>query len=547
MSEKPTYKELEQKIKDLESLLHSDHKQNEKELIRLYQEQEDRINELYCLNRVAESIKWLESLKDILHDTVQLIPASLKYPEITRARIIFDGEEYISEGFEESSWRLSAEFLVRDKRGIVEVHYIEERPLKDEGPFLKEERSLLDSIAQMLGEAAEKEYIRKEKKQLEDQYRQAQKMESVGRLAGGVAHDYNNALTAIMGFTELAMMDSDPKGPFHDDLNQVLKAGRRAQDITRQLLAFARKQTIAPRVLDLNENVESMLKMLRRLIGEDIDFVWLPGKALGNVKMDPSQIDQILANLCLNARDAIKGVGKITIETGMVTLDKTYCDKHVGFVPGKFVLMSVSDNGCGMDKEILDNIFEPFYTTKAADKGTGLGLSTVYGIVKQNNGFINVYSEPGKGTSVKVYLTRHEGKTVEIQGENMEKIPQGNGETILVAEDNHPILKLTQKILSSLGYTVLTADTPKGAINLAREHTDKINLLITDVVMPEMNGFELSNTLKSLFSDLKCIFMSGYAANAIAHHGVFDPGVDFIQKPFSKRDLAAIVRKVLDK
>jgi two-component system cell cycle sensor histidine kinase/response regulator CckA len=371
-------------------------------------------------------------------------------------------------------------------------------------------------------------------------------MESVGRLAGGVAHDYNNALTAIMGFTDLALMDSDPEGPLHTDLNQVLKAARRAQDITRQLLAFARKQTIAPIVLNLNDNVESMLKMLRRLIGEDIDLVWLPGKALGNVKMDPSQIDQILANLCVNARDAITGVGKITIETGMVTLDKTYCDNHAGFVPGEFVLMSVSDNGCGMDKEILDNIFEPFFTTKTIDKGTGLGLSTVYGIVKQNKGFINVYSEPGKGTTINIYLPQHKGKAVKIQGESTAKIPQGCGETILVVEDNQPILKLAQKILEGLNYTVLIADTPKGAIRLAKEHTGKIHLLITDVIMPEMDGCELSEHLQSLFPDLKSIFMSGYTANIIAHQGVLDEGVHFIQKPFSKNDLATIVRKVLD-
>ncbi|MBU0464834.1 MAG: hypothetical protein KKE12_14750 [Proteobacteria bacterium] len=404
MSEKPTYEELEQRVKDLESVFHSDHKQNEQELKRLYQDQKKRFKELYCLNRVSESIRWLENLRDILHDIVQLIPASLKYPEITRVRIVFDGEEHVSEGFEESSWCLSAEFLVRDKRGIVEVFYIEERPLEDEGPFLKEERDLLDSIAHMLEEAAEKEYIRNEKQQLEDQYRQAQKMESVGRLAGGVAHDYNNALTAIMGFTDLAMMDSDPTGPLHTDLNQVLKAARRAQDITRQLLAFARKQTIAPIVLNLNSIVESMIKMLRRLIGEDIDLVWLPDKALGNVKMDPSQIDQILANLCVNARDAIAGVGKITIETGMVTLDKTYCDKHAGFVPGKFVLMTISDNGCGMDKEILDKIFEPFFTTKEPGAGTGLGLAVTNNIIAMHKGFIEIESKVGKGTKVIVTL-----------------------------------------------------------------------------------------------------------------------------------------------
>ncbi len=522
-------------------------KQNEQELIRLYQDQKERIKELYCLNRVAESIKWLESLKDILHDTVQLIPPSMKYPEITRARIVFDGEEHVSEGFKESDWCLSAEFRVRDKRGIVEVYYIEKRSLEDEGPFLKQERDLLNSIAQMLEEAAEKEYIRNEKNQLEAKYRQAQKMESVGRLAGGVAHDYNNALTAIMGFTELAIMDTDPEGPLQDDLNQVLKAARRAQDITRQLLAFARKQTIAPIVLDLNKNIKSMLKMLRRLIGEDIDLTWLPGKAIGNVKMDPSQIDQILANLCVNARDAIKGVGKITIETCKVTLDKTFCDNHAGFVPGEFVLMAIRDNGCGMDKEILDNIFEPFFTTKAADKGTGLGLATAYGIVKQNKGFINVYSEPDKGTTIKIYLPRHNGKAVKIQRENMAEIPQGRGETILVVEDDLPTLKLARKILERLNYTVLIADTPKEAMGIAQEHTGEIHLIVTDVIMPEMNGLELSKQLKSFYPGLKCMFMSGYANTTIAHHCVLDEGMNFIQKPFSNIDLATIIRKVLDR
>ncbi len=384
-------------------------------------------------------------------------------------------------------------------------------------------------------------------KQTEAQLRQAQKMESVGRLAGGVAHDYNNALTAIMGYTELAMMDSDPSGPLHADLNQVLKAGRRAQDITRQLLAFARKQTIAPIVLDLNKNVESMLKMLRRLIGEDIDLAWLPETGLWSVKMDPSQIDQILANLCVNARDAIEGVGKVTIETNTVVFDAAYCADHAGFVPGEFVQLSVSDNGCGMDKEILKKIFEPFFTTKDVDKGTGLGLSMVYGIVKQNNGFINVYSEPGNGTTIKIYLPRYKGKAVEIQGEITGTIPQGRSETILVVEDDQPILKLAQKILEGLNYNVLISDSPKGAIRMVKEQTGKIHLLITDVIMPEMNGRELSEHLQSLFPDLKCIFMSGYTSNAIAHHGVLDEGVHFVQKPFSKTDLATIIRKVLDR
>lgn len=384
-----------------------------------------------------------------------------------------------------------------------------------------------------------------EKIKLEEQYLQAQKMESVGRLAGGVAHDYNNALSVIMGFTELAMSDIDPKGQMYDNLKQVLNAGRRATDITRQLLAFARKQTISPIVLDLNKNVGTMLKMLRSLIGEEIDLVWTPGDNLWSVKLDPSQIDQILANLCVNARDAIKGVGKITIETCTVTLDKSFCARHKGFIPGEFVQLTVSDNGCGMDKEILNSIFEPFFTTKAVDKGTGLGLSTVYGIAKQNNGFIDVYSESGKGTSVKIYLPRHESKAAEIQEENTETILKGQGETILLVEDDHQILKLVHKLLNELGYTVLAAGTPKEAIELVKEQTSGIHLLFTDVIMPEMNGRELSERLKSFYPDLKCMFMSGYTADAIGHHGVLLKGEHFIQKPFSKKDLSKIVRKVL--
>jgi len=380
----------------------------------------------------------------------------------------------------------------------------------------------------------------------EEKFRQAQKMESVGRLAGGVAHDYNNALSVIMGFTELTLSKVDPKEQIHTDLTEVLKAARHAAEITRQLLGFARKQTITPLVLDMNKTVESILKMLRRLIGEDINFVWMPGGGLWHIKMDPSQIDQILANLCVNARDAIKGVGRLIIETQNIIFDKDYCIDHDGFIPGEFVMLSVSDDGCGMEKKILDNIFEPFFTTKDLDKGTGLGLSTVYGIVKQNNGLISVYSEPGKGTTIRIYIPRHGTETITTLKENKKKILRGQGETLLVVEDEPSVLRLAEKILSELGYNLLTASTPSEALEIVKEQMSKIHLVFTDVIMPEMNGLELARRIQLINPKAKCIFMSGHTANTIAHHGVLDESVYFIQKPFSKRDIAEIVRKVLD-
>ena len=381
-------------------------------------------------------------------------------------------------------------------------------------------------------------------RKLEDQFRQAQKMESVGRLAGGVAHDYNNMLSVILGYTQLALEKVEPDSSMQFFLQAILEAAQRSADITRQLLAFARKQIIAPQVIDLNETVEGMLKMLRRLIGEEINLTWRAGQGLWPVKMDPSQLDQILANLCVNARDAITGVGKVTIETVTVSLNKEYCKGHLDFAPGDFVLLTVSDDGCGMDKETLDKLFEPFFTTKEVGQGTGLGLATVYGIVKQNNGFISVYSEPGLGTTFKIYLPRHESDAADAQKEKAKAIPLGHGETILVVEDEVTILTLSRTMLESLGYAVLTASTTDEAMQLTKTHAGTIHLLITDVVMPEMNGRELAEQLHTLNPELKTLFMSGYTADVIAHHGVLAEGVHFIQKPFSKQDLAAKVREV---
>ncbi|MDY6881375.1 MAG: ATP-binding protein, partial [Thermodesulfobacteriota bacterium] len=385
-----------------------------------------------------------------------------------------------------------------------------------------------------------------EKQKLEHQLRQAQKMESVGRLAGGVAHDFNNMLSIIIGNTELMLDDMDEGSRCIHNLKEIRNAANRSADLTRQLLAFARQQTIAPKVLDLNVTVEGMLKMLRRLIGEDIELIWLPFNDLWKVNVDPSQVDQILANLCVNARDSIKGVGKIIIETVNIAFDEEYCRDHDGFMPGNFAVIIVSDDGCGMEKKMVDKIFEPFFTTKEMGQGTGLGLSTVYGIVKQNDGFINVYSEPDKGSTFKIYLPRHIEKPPKESEQRLEKRVLGGDETILLVEDEQEILRMTTIILERLGYKVLPAGSPIEAIHKCESYYGNIDMILTDVVMPDMSGRDLVKKLLRLYPNIKCLYMSGYTANVIAHHGVLDEGIQFINKPFSIADLAAKIRRVLD-
>ena len=385
-----------------------------------------------------------------------------------------------------------------------------------------------------------------EKLSLESQFRQAQKMESIGRLAGGVAHDFNNMLGVIGGYAELALEKVDPTQPLFSDLQEIRKAAARSADLTRQLLAFARKQTVAPKVLDLNESVSGMLNILRRLIGENIALVWLPEAGVCPVMMDPSQIDQILANLCVNARDAIAGVGKITIATHAATLDEAFCANHPGFAPGQYVLLTVSDSGCGMDQETLGRLFEPFFTTKELGKGTGLGLATVYGIVKQNSGAIDVDSQPGQGTSFKIYLPRHTAKNNQMRKENLAPPAAQGHETLLLVEDEPSSLNMVRQILEKLGYRVLTASTPSEALRVAQEHVAEIRLLITDVIMPEMNGRDLAKRMGSLNPEIRQLFMSGYTRDVIARQGVLDEGIHYIQKPFSMQGLAAKVREVLE-
>ncbi len=400
-------------------------------------------------------------------------------------------------------------------------------------------------LANISLDITERKRAEKEHAKLTEQLNQAQKMESVGRLAGGVAHDFNNMLGVILGHTEIALNHVDAAQPIFTDLKEIQKAAERSADLTRQLLAFARKQTAIPRILNLNETVEGMLKMLRRLIGEDIGLTWRPGRNMGTIKMDPTQIDQILANLCINARDAIGDTGQVTIETGAASFDEVYCAMHMGYIPGSYIQLTVRDNGCGMSPETLSHLFEPFFTTKSLGKGTGLGLATVYGIIKQNNGFIIVNSELGKGSTFTVYLPQYTAQVAPTPKDIVPVTTESGHGTILLVEDESMILDITTTLLERLGYTVLAAATPGDAISMAETYTGEINLLVTDVIMPGMNGRDLANKLQSIYPNLKRLFMSGYTADIIAHHGVLDEDMHFIQKPFNMSDLTTKVREAL--
>ena len=401
-------------------------------------------------------------------------------------------------------------------------------------------------VQAMVEDITERKRAEEEKAALEAQLQQAQKMESVGRLAGGVAHDFNNMLGVILGHAELALDQVDPDQPLRADLMEIQKAAQRSADLTRQLLTFARKQTIAPKVLDLNETIAAMLSMLERLIGENILLDWKPAPDLWPVRMDRSQLDQILANLCVNAKDAISGVGTVTVVTGNSILDESYCATHPGCVPGEYVRLTVSDTGCGMDSDTRARLFEPFFTTKAFGHGSGLGLASVYGAVTQNDGVIDVESALGQGTTVTIYLPRRAGKAEQARIEGAAGPLIRGHETILLVEDEPAILHLTKTMLEQLGYTVLAASAPCEAPRLAEQHAAVIHLLMTDVVMPEMNGRDLARNLLSLYPHLKRLFMSGYTAEVIARDGAVDDGAQFIQKPFSMPELATKVRHALD-
>jgi len=420
-------------------------------------------------------------------------------------------------------------------------------------PGIVEDRLILDSEGKIKGiratiqDITERMRAEEEKAALQEQLRQSQKMEAIGQLAGGVAHDFNNLLTVIKGYSQLSLAEMKKEEPLRENIEEIKKSADRAADLTRQLLAFSRRQVMEMRVLDLNDLLRNLDKMLQRVIGEDIELATILDENLGKVKADPGQIEQVIMNLAVNARDAMSKGGKLTIETANVDLDQAYARAHVAVKPGPYVMISASDTGVGMEPEIRDRIFEPFFTTKEKGRGTGLGLSTVYGIVKQSGGNIWVYSEPEKGTTFKIYLPRVDEPFEELKEKLVkEELPRGN-ETILIVEDEEDVLKLAGRILSRQGYHVLEASGGEEALRICKKRKEPFRLLLTDVVMPQMSGRQLEEQLSRVCQDFKVLYMSGYTDNAITHHGVLEKGLNYIQKPFTVESLIRKVREVLDK
>jgi len=450
-----------------------------------------------------------------------------------------ESQPYIEKIFHEiaNGESLSSSFtdnLTKDGRQLTCEWYT--TPLKKpDGTFL--------GIMSMAQDVTDFRRMEMERQTKEEQLRQAQKMEAVGQLAGGIAHDFNNLLTAINGYADITLRRLPEIDPLRQNVGEIRKAGLRAASLTRQLLAFSRKQVLQAKILDLNEVVQDIDKMLRRLIGEDIDLVTLPLPELGKVKADPGQIEQILLNLVVNARDAMPRGGKITIETDNAYLDGIYAARHLSVQPGNYVRLSVSDTGVGMDEKIRSQIFEPFFTTKGPGKGTGLGLSTVYGIVKQSGGSIWVYSEPGQGTTFKIYLPRVDEVTELDEPTNTQTV-RGTG-TILLVEDEAMVRDLSKAILEDHGYNVLVAENGIEALRVCKDIEEPIDLLITDVVMPEMSGRELTEEFAKLCPQTKVLYMSGYTDDAIVRHGILEQEMPFLQKPFLPDMLAQKAREVL--
>jgi two-component system, cell cycle sensor histidine kinase and response regulator CckA len=411
--------------------------------------------------------------------------------------------------------------------------------------IITDENGCPDRLQRILSDITSQKLAEQEQEELRERLLKARKMESVARLAGGIAHDYNNILSVIMGHADLSLSSLTPAQPLHKSLSRIRQAAERASALTRQLLAFAGRQTIEPRALNLNKIIDTLLPAIRRIITGEINLVWQPGCEPARVTMDPSQIEQILSEVCQNARNALGNTGTITIATGSASINESLCARQPELIPGEYITMTISDDGHGMDKKTLDNILDPFFTFSATGTG-GLGLATVYGILEQNNGFLNIASEPGIGTCITIYLPRctDEVSARIEQNETAALAAQSTG-TILLVEDEPENLELYRTMLESQGYTVLPANTPGECCNLAKSHNGPIDLLVTDVIMPETNGLELANEVHTIRPDTRCLFMSGYSADVIARHGILSPDINFIEKPFSLQSFTEKITAVL--
>ena len=438
------------------------------------------------------------------------------------------------------SFHETFERTYRRKDGTTLPVLVKDRVIRDKGGRIIGIRSTVEDITER---RRSEEALRKS----EEQLRQWQKVEAIGRLAGGIAHDFNNLLMTIKGCSEILLQECDAQDPRREEAEEIQKAAERATSLTRQLLAFGRRQILQPQVLDLNKVVTNMNKMLQRVIGEDIQLLTVLEPKLRPVKVDPGQIEQVIMNLAVNARDAMPRGGRLTIETANVFLDEDYAQRHVSVKPGSYVMLAVSDNGCGMDQETQSHLFEPFFTTKEKGKGTGLGLSTVYGIVKQSGGNIWAYSELGRGTTFKIYLPMVTQAVKEKYARTeRRRISARGAETILLVEDEKAVRMMIRKTLQSKGYTVLEAQHGQEALSICEDYSGPIHLMVTDVVMPLMSGKELAEQLAPQRPEMKVLYMSGYPDNSIVQHGVLEPGTEFLQKPFTLNTLEAKVREILD-
>jgi two-component system, cell cycle sensor histidine kinase and response regulator CckA len=490
------------------------------------------------INRIADPIL----VKDGNHKHILVNDAFCAFTEQRREDLIGrTGFENMSKELVEALWKDEESVLQTGKESLTE----DVLP----GPHGRS-HTLMTKKSLLTDKNGEKQIVFvlrdiTEYKRLEVQLLQSQKMEAIGVLAGGVAHDFNNLLNVINGYSELALEALAQNDPTRQDIKQIWDAGKRAATLTSQLLAFGRKQILQPEILDLNEIIAQMSSMLRRLIGEDIDLATETSADLGMIHADPAKIQQVILNLAVNARDAMPQGGKLTIEAANVELDKSYIKEHSVAKPGAYVMLAISDNGIGMDAETKARIFEPFFTTKGKGKGTGLGLATVYGIVKQSNGFIWVYSEPGEGTSIKIYIPRVEGKSSKVAVEEEKEQEFPGSETVLLVEDEAAVRTLASRILRDRGYTVVEAGDGLEALRLAGEYSGEIHLVLTDVIMPGMSGSALVSQIEAARPGIKALYISGYTDNAIVHHGILDSNIAFLEKPFSPNQLARKVREIL--